>query len=392
LLGKDTVRIGDTVKSVRELTKRLDKTNIKILSAMWRFGPRNLLEISRRTGIPFTSVYHRAAKLEARSGRIAYLIPRLSRMGMIRVAVFVAANSGFEDQITAALKIPNLWRSLNLCEGAFTNHSIHAVPVRYLKEFRTYLRQLVKMRLASKCEVITTGEQYPNFPNFRYYSPETTQWMFPWGQWLKAVRKITPSQNIEDPKRYPTLVDKKDLLIVKELEKNARRRFADLAPMLGMTLQGVKHRFDKRLVPNGLVWKFAFDIIPYPLEVSAYHEIMLDFTSNQAMQKFFALRNELFFVVGTSKVIGRNSLLVRTCIIQSQVQNMFMFFSEMAKARMLQSFSPLRLSLTGRQTQTISYELFDDEKGWVVDFRRCTSKLRKLVEHGRLLKQTLRTK
>lgn len=158
--------------------------------------------------------------------------------------------------------------------------------------------------------------------------------------------------------------------------------------MLGISLQGVKYRFDKRLVPNGIVQNFAFDVYPYPIEVSAYHEVMLEFTSNGAMQKFFSLLSELFFVLGASKVLGKNALLVRTCILESQLQNMFAFFSQIAKAGMLESFSSVRLSFAGRETQTISYELFDDEKGWVFDLKRCLSELRRLAKAKSLLRKT----
>ena len=289
MLGTEKVRIADAFKAVRQVAKELDSTNIKILSAMWKFGPRNLLEVSRRTGIPFTSVYHRMGKLEAKSGRVAYLIPQVSKLGMARVVVLVTARAGSEEQTLAALKIPNFWWSINPCEGNFTHHSVHAVPAKFIQDFRAYIRHLSKIGLITQYRIITTGEQYPNFPNFKYYNPDANEWKVPWGQWLKAISRATPTKSIEDPESYAVLAGRKDLVIVKELEKNARRRFADLAPIVGITLQGVKYHYDKILVPKGIVQNFAFDVYPYPIEVSAYHEIMLEFTNQRNMNKFFSL-------------------------------------------------------------------------------------------------------
>lgn len=378
MLRIEKVRLADWHKDIREIIKQLDQTNIKILSAMWKFGPRNLLEVSRRTGIPFTSVYHRIGKLEAKSKHIAILLPQVSKLGLVRAVLLVTARPGSEDMVTAALKIPNLWRSVNRCEGTFTHLSVHVVPVNFLKEFRAYVKRLSDSDLVSQSRIILTGEYVPNFPDFKYYNPSSNEWTFQWSRWL-AWLKRKPAKTIEDPASYATLAGKKDLLIVKELEQNARRSFADLAPLLGMSLQGVKYHYDRRLVPTGIVKYFGFDVWPYPEEVSAYHEVLLKFTSALAMNKFFSLIDELFFVLGVAKVLRQNSLLVRTYTLQTQVSSVFAFLSKMAQEGVLESFSAVRQDFTGREWQTISYELFDDEKGWTFDLKHCLSQLARLA-------------
>jgi len=59
------------------------------------------------------------------------------------------------------------------------------------------------------------------------------------------------------------------MLIVRELEKDGRKSFAELAPLLGISLQGVKYHYDKKLIPTAIVKYFGFDILPYPEEVAA---------------------------------------------------------------------------------------------------------------------------
>jgi hypothetical protein len=106
---------------------------------------------------------------------------------------------------------------------------------------------------------------------------------------------------------------------------------------------------------------------------------MVEFTNERNLARFRQLTGELFFVLGISKVLRKKSLLVRTCILQSQLLKMFEFFSEMAKAGIVDAYSSVRLSFEGRETQTISYELFDNKKGWVFDLRHSLSDLRKLT-------------
>jgi hypothetical protein len=57
---------------------------------------------------------------------------------------------------------------------------------------------------------------------------------------------------------------------------------------------------------------------------------------------------------------------------------MFTFFSEMAKGGMLKSFLSVRLDFAERETQTLSYELFDEQRGWVFDAGSCLSKVNQL--------------
>ncbi len=385
MLETEKVPLSEWHRGLREIIKQLDQTNIRILSAMWKFGPRNLLEISRRTGIPFTSVYHRVKKLESKSKHIAILIPSESKLGLMRSIVLVTAKSGAEERVTEALKIPNLWRSVNRCEGAFTHFSVQLIPVDFLRQFRIYIKQLVKLNLVTDSKVIFTGEYVPNFPNFKYYNPALNEWTFPWKNWLGALKK-KPTRTLEDPKDYRNVADKSDMLIIKELGHNARRTFADLAPKLGITLQGVKYHYDRRLVPSGIVKYFGFDVWPYPEEVSAYHEILLEFTSSLAMNRFYSLLRELFFVLGAAKVLRQNSLLVRTYMLQRQVSSMFSFFSKLTQRGYIKSYSAVRQDFTERASQTISYELFDEKKGWTFNIDKCLRQLSNLSQthHVRL--------
>ncbi len=204
MLKTEKVRLADWHKGIREIIKQLDRTNIKILSAMWKYGPRNLLEVSRRTGIPFTSVYHRVARLEAKSKRLVSLVPQVSKLGLMRVVVLATANLGSEDRVTMALKVPNYWRSVNRCEGTFTHFSVHLIPFKFLKQFRSYMKRIVELGLISQSNIMLTGEYIPNFPNFDYYNPATNEWTFQWGRWLASFKK-KPSQTIEDPANYPIL-------------------------------------------------------------------------------------------------------------------------------------------------------------------------------------------
>jgi DNA-binding Lrp family transcriptional regulator len=378
LVRTETVRIVDQYKSIREVSKQLDPTNIKILTMMARLGPRNLLEVSRQCGIPFRTVYHRIEQIEAKSEQVAKLIPSVAKIGLVRMNLFATARAGQEEKVTKALKIPNLWRSVGACEGTFTHHSIQIVPTQLLRKFKRYVSIIAEIGLIKNYRVFLTGDTVENFPDFSGYNTGTNEWTFDWEGWLYELRVGEPTKTIEDPTGSVLQVDKTDLEIIVNLELNARANFTDIASDVGVSPSIVKYRYDTKLLSSGLLDQFTFLVVPYPLEIAAYHEVMLKFASSSAMNKFFSLVEKLFFVISVSKVLRQDALFVRTYIPHSQVSKMFEFYSQMAKAGLVEEYSAVRLDLARRNLQTVSSELFDDEKGWVWDLNKCSAELRAL--------------
>ncbi len=378
----ETVRVFDEFawsnKEIREVSKQLDPTNITILSTMAEVGPRNLLEVSRLTGIPFTTVYHRISKIESKAGRLVTLITSVAKLGMVRLVVLVASKPGLEDIVTQALRIPNYWRVIERCEGAFTHHSIQTVPVKFLKAFKDYISTMYAMNLIKSFRIIQTSDSYSIFADFSSFNSASGEWTFHWDEWLNDLTMSTPTRTIQDHTGDPVNVAKIDLEIISELQINGRMNFAEIAKRINTSPQAVKYHYDNKLVPSGVVGQYHFDVVPYPVELSAYHEFMLEFTDSTAMNRFFSLAKRLFFVDHVSKALRKTTLIVRTRMINSRVENMFAFFSEMVNVGVLTSYSAVRLNMNSRLHQTISCELFDDAEGWQWDVYKVLLELNKL--------------
>jgi DNA-binding Lrp family transcriptional regulator len=381
LLKTETVRIFDEYafnnKSIREVFKQLDPTNIKILSTLAKIGPRNLLEVARLTGIPFTTVYHRIAQMESKANEVVHLIPNVSKLGMVRVVLLVAAKPGLEDIVTQALRIPNYWRALERCEGAFTHHSIQVIPVQFLKQFREYISTMQAMNLIKSYRIVQTGDSCQVFPDFSNYNTGSGEWIFDWEAWLNAARSGSPTEAIADTRAQSIDVEKIDLELTAYLEQNGRMSFADIARKINACPQVARYHYFK-LRESGIIDSFDFDVAPYPIEMSTFHEFMLEFADSESMNRFYSLAMKLFFIDHLAKALRKNTLLVRTRIINSQVENMFTFFSELVNAGQLTSYSGVRLNMNSRFQQTISFELFDDVSGWQWDVYRNLLELNKL--------------
>ncbi len=361
--------------------KLLDRVNVKILSAMSATGPRNLLEVSRVTGLPASTVYSRVNRLARVPGSLVRVIPSHSKLGLQRTTLLIQCTPGMEDVLEEALKLPNYWSLLFSSEGFYNHLSIHAIPVEAIRKFSKYLDLLRSTGVIRKYELLRTTNYHPIFPVFDEYDAKTRSWRFRWRAWLRTLSTGDPKSAISDPERIENLADKSDILILKELEKNGMRRYSQLAKMLGVTLQAVKYRFDKRIYPRELIQGYAFKILPYPSGLADLREIRIDFKSAKAMNRFFSSAKRCFFIWGLSKIIGQNSLLVRTFTPRFEERNLFGLLSELVRVGAATNYSVVRLDFENQKWQTLSHELYDDATGWQFNFDKLTSSVRRLVAH-----------
>jgi DNA-binding Lrp family transcriptional regulator len=235
-----------------------------------------------------------------------------------------------------------------------------------------YAKNLIK-----SYRIIETGPSYPIFVDFSSYDPALREWEFRWDEWLTDVGTGEATEAITDPQRRVINARKIDFEIIRELELNGRLRFKEIAQKLNTSSQTIRYHYDKILAPSGALL-FHFDVAPYPVDLAAHHEFMLEFSDSTSMNRFFSLSKRLFFIDQIAKRLRRNVLLARTRMISSQIGNMFGFFSEMANRGLLTSYSAVRLRMDSRMYQTISDELFDDVQGWQWDNPNNLAELNKL--------------
>jgi DNA-binding Lrp family transcriptional regulator len=295
----------------------------------------------------------------------------------VRVVVLAAAKPGLESLVTEAWRVPNYWRVLERCEGAFTNYSVQLIPIKFMKEFREYISTMHAMNLIKSYRLIQTGDPEMMFPDFSNYNFSSGEWTFDWEVWLNELTTQGPTATIRDKRSRDVDVQKMSLTMLAYLELDARMKFTEIAERLGTSPQTVKYHYD-RFVSKGIADGLEFFLCPYPVELSVFHEFMLEFADSASMDRFFSLAKKLFFVIQVSKALRRNTLMVSTRIVSSQVENLFTFFSEMTNLGLLNTYSGVRINSISRQVQTISFELYDDVSGWQWDRYENLLKLNKL--------------
>ena len=353
----------------------LDEENIKILETMKEYGPRNLQQIARKSKLPYSTVYARVSKLHGSNALRTWAHPAYSKIDLIRAIVLARAFPGKETFTREALRAPGYWLRVIRCVGEPNGfYSQHAVPVSNQQDFHNYLDQLVVRGVIKDYQIFWLGESFSPLANFDYYNPRERNGRFEWKEWLRMVRADRSVETKRSPSTPGSGFDKKDLIILKELNKDARITLAELSKMLGMTLPATKYRFD-RLLKEGYVEDYVISLLPFIPELSDLCEFRLDFTEEGLMRNAERLFSKTPFVLTITPIRGLNSIAVRIFIPRQEMNNLLGFLSTLAKEGVLASYSYLQLDPSTQQTQTFAYKDYTDGNGWHYDNREYLQKV-----------------
>jgi DNA-binding Lrp family transcriptional regulator len=380
----DRISVEKCYQLLGKLMYALDDNNIRILRLMHELGPRNLLAVARASGLPPTSVYDRARKLEEQFGILSIANLDHAKLGLRKCITLVESNPGLEDFVSEALAIPNYWKTITRCEGGFTHYALHAIPEGHDREFEKYMAATQERGLVRKYQTVWVSDYHYAFPNFRLYDPVNRTWAFEWDKWFDLVKKKDHSKAIADPSDYSVEADKSDLLILTELELNARAKFSEISDAMGITLQAVKYRYDKRILGRGLIRDFVINLAVHPPELADVYEILLSFEDREGMNSFFGASEEMFPILRAVKVLGETKLGIRTFCPRNETGELFGMLSKLARSALVSDYSAVRIRSETQARQTVSAELFEDKVGWKYILGRHLATLDSVVEHAKV--------
>lgn len=360
-----TISPDEYFDGVHRIVTLLDEENVTILRTMKQHGPRNLLEIARKAKLPYTTVYNRVTKLENQGVLRTWIYPNYPKIGLSRSVVIVTPHPGKEVLAREALKVPSFWLKIARCLGDTNGYySQHAVPTANRQDFELYLEQLLERGVIKKYRIYWLGEAGFPLPNFDYYKMKDRSWKFDWKGWLeKLTATRTKNETGKQSGAQPDSFDERDLVILKELTKDARTTLADLSKMLSLTLPATKYRFDK-LVARGLIQEYVIDLLPFAPQISKLIDAKLDFKSEGAMRAVENALPDLPIVQSYSLIAGLNSMMVRLYLPQVEVSNLFAFMSLLISKGVLTNYSYIIIDPMTIQAQTFAYKDYSDQKGW----------------------------
>lgn len=376
-----TISADDYFERLHRAQSLLDEENIKIIRTMKEEGPRNLQNIARASKIPYTTVYSRVTKLE-REGLLSTRIhPNYSRIGLTQANVYATPFPGRELLAREALKIPDFWLKMARCIGECNGYFFTmAIPSANSRDFEEYLDQLVARGIIRNVRISWLGESVSPVPNFDYYDLSKKAWKFEWKDWLNLFKRKDRHTTKSLKKATVSGYDKRDLIILKELYKNARITLAHLAKMLSITLPAAKYRFEG-LLDKGLIEDYIINILPFAPDVSDLSELRLDIRDEGMVKNIENGLTDLPFVLTYAPIKGLNSITARVYVPRVELNNLFTFLSDLVKQDVLTSYSYLQLDAMTLQAQTFSYGQYTDGSGWKYDNRKYLDQVENLLSN-----------
>ncbi len=213
---------------------------------LYEVGP-NFSEISRRINVPKETIRYWYHKKILAHGFGVYASIDMEKLGLKRVAMIVDFGKEYRHHAQAILIAMN-----QLCyvtyferimpEDTYLVHS--SVPEQYLQSYLGLFTQLKEIGLFSSVEsyVFDTFRTMPMKGEF--YDFDTGRWFYDW----KAL----------DNFQLPTISKKEDfdytdLLIIKELQKDASRSFSVIAKELTMNYRTLNWHYTNHIMKRQLV-------------------------------------------------------------------------------------------------------------------------------------------
>jgi DNA-binding Lrp family transcriptional regulator len=365
------------LEKINRFVSFLDPENIKIVTAMRKYGLRNLQRIASKTNIPRPTVHARVAKLEKEGLLRTWIHPDYSKLGLVRAMVLLATKPGRELLVPEALRVPGYWLRLIRCIGEFNGYySTHAIPMEKRWDFEQYLERIVASGIASGYRLLWLGEAKSPLPDFRYYDVKKKTWTFDWAGWLEALASPSPQPQRKEPIAHRAF-DKKDLINLKELAKNGRTKLTQLATILNMTVPAVKYRFDN-LLRTGFIREYVIDLLPFAPEISDLYEMVLDFKSGEGLYQGEKVLASLPMVMTLSRVQGTNSISARMYLPRAQMNNLLTMLSALSRIGVLAGFTYVLLDPMTIRTQTFGYRAYEEGTGWHYDNLEYFEQLKKV--------------
>jgi DNA-binding Lrp family transcriptional regulator len=358
----------------------LDEINAKILEGLGAHGPRNISSLAKELGLSPTTVAFRISKLVKESGLQTRVRSNFQKLGLSRAAVFAEAKPGREKALQNLIENLSYWTYMIRCFGKFNGvYALFSFPAEFEKEFTNYFAEASKQKILDNYIIYWITDFCELHPNFLWFDFKKRSWGFQWERWIKEIEQASEAfpERLLDPEGYPVLVDKVDLLILKELEKDGSIEFKKLAKVVDMTPEAVRYRFQNHILKRKLIADYEISIFPYPHQSSDLSSFIIEFSNNKTLAKFVNSLPNKPFVLNYAKVVGQNKLIAHFYTPKIEFSNLIDSLNRLIEIRYVERFFHVILDISSFKRQTVSYELFEKSK-WVYNHKSTIENLKKI--------------
>jgi DNA-binding Lrp family transcriptional regulator len=363
------------------MTHELSASDLRIVEALERHGPRNVTDVAKKLGVPAETLRKRLRRLRSdffcRTGINIYH----TFLGLKKAVVFAEAYPGYEDLLFNGLKAHDFWIFVSRCYGTFEGCvGIFTIPKDHEGEFKQFAKSIKELGIAKDVRIFwSTCFQSVNL-RCDWFDEEADNWDFRWDEWIDEIRREQTDlpYTLVDPEGFPIKGDKTDVLILKELEKDATTSFVELGNRLGMSPQKVGYRYQKHLMERGLIENFRVSAFHFGRAIADFYFFILEFDSNEKFARFTSSLLDKPFARALGKILGKNWLYAYLYLPKSEFRKFLKAVAQLVRNGFVKSYRYAIQDLQASSRQTISYEYFKNGR-WTYDHEKHQEKLEQLI-------------
>ena len=374
------------------MSRRADFSDLRILEALAKHGPRNVTEVARKLDMAAETLRKRIKRLRSQFFLRFGINIYHTFLGLKKAIVFAEAISGYEDMLLGILKKNDFWIALARCYGMFEGCvGVFIIPKDHCAEFEHFLHEVQELGVARNIQLFWSTCFQSVSSRCNWFDQKSGDWKFQWDEWIKEIRseKTELPYTLVDPTSFPMKGDEIDILILKELEKDATISFNELGKKLGISPQLVRYHYQKHLVEQGLIESFEVTFFHFDRQMSDFSFFIFRFDSTEKLTKFASSLLDKSFVKALGKILGENTLYAYIYLPKSEFRRFLKVLSELVRSKVLQSYHYAIQDLESSLRQTISYEYFKDG-AWIYDHKKHIENLHNLVKETAFVTGTTR--
>jgi DNA-binding Lrp family transcriptional regulator len=363
-----------------EMRKQLDPLDIKILEALGVYGPRNTSKLARRINLPTPTVRDRIKNLKSHFSLRLQVSVYHTFIGLKKAFVFARATPGNESLLWESMKANGYWLYLSArYDTPESFYGIYGIPINHTQQFEQFVKQMEKSGIARGTDLFWSTCIHTVNLNDNWYEHESARWVFEWDKWIEDIENQGTSlpYTLVESKSYPQKADKIDIIILKELQKNAECKLRDIAKLLNVSPQTVQYHFKNHVIAKGLIEGYVV-FLPHFEAVADSYCFRFNFHDGKRMAKFALSLGDKPFVRSIGKIFGKTAIFVLIYLPRKEFRGFTDSLSQLIRNGLMNSYDYVIEDNSRRGVQTISYEFFRDGS-WAYNHQEHMKKLRQLM-------------
>jgi len=365
------------------LLKRLDSLDTKILEALGVYGPRSVSKLAKRINVPVSTVRDRIENLKSHFSLHLQVSVYHTFIGLKKAFVFARATPGYERLLWESMKANGYWLYLIArYDTPESFYGIYGIPIDHTEDFEQFVSQIQKLKIAESIDLFwSTCIQSTNLTD-NWYDYELERWVFEWNKWIEDIENQGTSlpYTLVESEIYPQKADRTDIIILKELQKNAECKLRDIAKLLDVSPQTVQYHFKNHVIAKGLIEGYIV-YLPHFEALSNSYCFRFDFHNEKNMAKFALSLKDKPFVRSIGKIFEKNALFIHIYLPRKEFRGFTDALSKLIRNGLMRNYDYAIEDPSRKQWQTISYEFFKD-KSWIYDHEKHMKRLHELRAHA----------